>query len=159
MSIQRSDSLDQLVGEQWVELSSDEKKKICDALIAHNQPNVMQEFASLVRFTRGYLHDQPTGPLLVPEGTPSAPVAPTASSQPSDDGAEERMNDEGPVDAPNPPRKKARTAGAAAAAAAQRNASSKRKAPVKLEAPVKFEAVFKRERNYVKEEDEADDSL
>lgn len=159
MSNQRSDSLDQLVGEQWVELSIDEKKKICDALIAHNQPNVMQEFASLVRFTRGYLHNQPTGSLSLPEGIPSASVAPNASPQPSDDGAEEHMNDEGPVDARFPPPRNTRKAPAQSKGCLKRKALVKLKVPVKREALVKCEAPVKREIDYVKDEDEADDSL
>lgn len=57
----RGNNLDRPVGELWVELSRDEKKKICDALIDRNEPDVMQEFASLVRFTRGYLREQPNG--------------------------------------------------------------------------------------------------
>lgn len=69
MSNQRANDLDRPIGELWVELSRDEKKKICDALIDRNQPDVMQEFASLVRFTRGYLHQQPNASLSSSNGT------------------------------------------------------------------------------------------
>lgn len=60
MSNQRSDDSGRPVGELWVELSRDEKNKICDSLIDRNQADVMQEFATLVRFTHGYLRQQPT---------------------------------------------------------------------------------------------------
>lgn len=74
MSNQHSHGLDQSIGQQWVELSRDDKKKICDALIDRNQPDVMQEFASLVRFTRGYLHQQPAAEQSSLNGTSSIPI-------------------------------------------------------------------------------------
>lgn len=98
MSDKRSDSLDRPVGELWVELSRDEKKKICDALIDRNKPDVMQEFASLVRFTRGYLQQQPNGSLPPPNDTPSVPAPTIWRSQPSHNRVEKRKNEEAPVD-------------------------------------------------------------
>ncbi|KAH8773636.1 hypothetical protein F5883DRAFT_519613 [Diaporthe sp. PMI_573] len=53
-------NLDRPTGELWVELSREAKQKICNALIDRNQSDVLQEFASLVRFTRRNLSAQPT---------------------------------------------------------------------------------------------------
>ncbi|KAG6360953.1 hypothetical protein INS49_012021 [Diaporthe citri] len=108
MSNQRGDDLGRPIGELWVELSRDEKKKICDALIDRDQSDVLQHFDTLVRFTRGYLQQQPTGSLPSSSGKLSAPVPLALSYQPSDDRAEERENNEVPVDMSNTPRKKAR---------------------------------------------------
>lgn len=139
MSNQRGDGLDRPVGELWVELSRDEKKKICDALIDRNQSDVLQHFDNLVRFTRDYLHQQPTGSLPSSNGIPSVPIPLTAGSQPSDGAAAKRENDEVPVDMSNTPRKKARKAPV-------RPTASRRK-------PVK-----RPESDYVKEEDENDEA-
>lgn len=142
MSDQRSDSLDRPVGELWVELSRDEKKKICDALIDRNKANVMEDFASLVQFTRDYFPQQPTASLSSLKGTLSAPVPLTLSSQPPDDRAEERENDEVLVDMSNTPRKKARKVPEKGPACRSRQ----RKLPIKGPGS-----------DYVKEENELDE--
>lgn len=104
----RSNNLDRPVGELWVELSREEKKKICDALIDRNEPDVMQEFASLVRFTRGYLREQPNGSPPSSNGMLTVPVPSPTGSQPSDNGVGKRKNDEAPVDTASTPVKKTR---------------------------------------------------
>lgn len=139
MSNQHGNSLGRPVGELWVELSRDEKKKICDALIDCNQSDVLQHFDNLVRFTRGYLHQQPTGSLPSSDGIPSVPVPLTAGSQPADGAAAKRENDEVPVDMSNTPRKKAR------------------KTPVRLTAS-RRRPVKRPDSDYVKEEDENDEA-
>lgn len=108
MSNQRRDGLDRPIGEQWVELSRDEKTKICNALIDRNQPDVVEEFASLVRFTRGYLHQQPTGSFASPGETTSVPTVSTSGAQPPGSGAAKRKNDGVPMDSSNTPVQKAR---------------------------------------------------
>lgn len=110
MSDNRSDSLDRPIGELWVELSRDEKKKICDALIDRNKPDVMQEFASLVRFTRGYLQQQPNGSLPPSNDTPSVPARTIRRSRPSHNRVEKRKNKEAPVDKASKATRKAREA-------------------------------------------------
>lgn len=110
MSNQHSHGLDQSIGQQWVELSRDHKKKICDALIDRNETDVMQEFTSLVRFTRGYLHQQPVGSLSSPNSTSSVLIPSISDSQPSENRIEKRENDEENVDVPSIPRKKAKAA-------------------------------------------------
>lgn len=147
MSNHRGDGLDRPVGEQWVELSRDEKKKICDALINRNEPDVMQEFASLVRFTRGYFHQQPTGSLPSSNGTSSVPIPSTAGSRPSDGAAAKRENDEVPVDMSNTPRKKARKA-------AEKGPAS---GPRKRREPMKDPDWDYEDYNYVSEENELDE--
>lgn len=142
MSNQRGDGLDRPIGELWVELSRDEKKKICDALIDRDQSDVLQHFDTLVRFTRGYLQQQPTGSLSSANGAPSAPMHSTAGSQPSDGGAAKRENDEVPVDMPNTPKKKPRKVAEKGPASGPR----KRRAPIKDQ-----------DWDYVKEENEFDE--
>lgn len=108
MSDKRSDILDRPVGELWVELSRGEKKKICDALIDRNKPDVMQEFASLVRFTRGYLQQEPNGSLPPSNDTSSVRVPTTRGSQPSHNRVEKLKNEEAPVGKASGATKKAR---------------------------------------------------
>lgn len=106
----RSNNLDRPVGELWVELSREEKKKICDALIDRNEPDVMQEFASLVRFTRGYLREQPNGSPPSSNGMLTVPFSSTPGSQPTDYGVGKRKNEEASVDTASTPIKKPRKA-------------------------------------------------
>lgn len=93
----RSSNLDRPVGELWVELSREEKKKICDALIDRNESDVMQEFASLVRFTRGYLREQPNGSPPSSNGMLIVFSSSAPGSQPTDNGIGKRKNEEVPV--------------------------------------------------------------
>jgi hypothetical protein len=84
-------SLDRPVGELWVELSRDQKQKLCRALMDRNQPDVLQEFASLVRFIRGYLDAQPLQPQPSlgqsgPQGPPGVPGPPGTSGPPGPPG-------------------------------------------------------------------------
>lgn len=97
--------LDRPVGELWVELSRDEKKRICDALIDRNQPDVVQEFASLVRFTRGYLHTRPSGPERFSQDNPFTSLLPYQGAQTSGASGRKRVHDE--IDLPPRPEKKA----------------------------------------------------
>lgn len=106
----RTNNLDRPVGELWVELSRDEKKKICDALIDRNEPDVMQEFASLVRFTRGYLREQPNGSPPSSNGMLTVSFSSTPGSQPTDNGLGKRKNEEVPVNTASTPIKKTRKA-------------------------------------------------
>lgn len=147
MSNQRGDGIGRPIGELWAELSRDEKKKICDALIDLDQPDVLQHFDTLVRFTRGYLQQQPSGSLPSSNGTASVPIPPAAGSQPSDGGgAAKRENDEEPVDMSNTPLKKPR----------RRAIRSKLpdRPPVKREVPDKSLKI-----ENVKEEDENDEDF
>lgn len=110
MSDRRSDSLDRPIGELWVELSRDEKKKICDALIDRNKPDVVQEFASLVRFTRGYLQQRPNGSLPPSNDTPSVPARTIRRSRRSHNRVEKRKNEKAPVNKASWATRKAREA-------------------------------------------------
>lgn len=139
MSNQRADAIDRPIGELWVELSRDEKKKICDALIDRNQSDVLQHFDNLVRFTRGYLQQQPTGSLPSSNETCSVSISSDAGSPLSDVAPVKRENDEVPLDMSNTPRKKARKA----------------PTPIKRKRAV---AVKTLESDRVKEEDENDES-
>lgn len=94
MSKESGDGFDRPVGELWVELSRDEKKRICDALIDRNQPDVVQEFASLVRFTRGYLHTRPSGSERSSKDSRGTSFPSNQGAQPSSVGGNKRRNDE-----------------------------------------------------------------
>lgn len=95
MSNESGDGHARPVGELWVELSRDDKKRICDALIDRNQPDLMQEFAFLVRFTRGYLHTQPSGSVRPSQDNPPTLFPSNQGAQPSSVGGNERVNGQG----------------------------------------------------------------
>ncbi|KAI7779036.1 hypothetical protein LA080_001382 [Diaporthe eres] len=148
MSNQRGEDLGRPIGELWVELSRDEKKKICDALIDRDQSDVLQHFDTLVRFTRGYLQQQPNDLLQSPNEISSASVPSTAGLQPSDGGSAKRENDEVPVDMSNSPPKKARNAPVRRKSSTSPVPKPRKKMPAKSP-----------ESDYVKEENKNDDGF
>ena len=91
-------NLDRPAGELWVELSREAKQKICNALIDRNQSDVLQEFASLVRFTRGYLGAQPTQslPSFGQPGPPGPPGPQGPQGQPGPQGQRGLRGQQGP---------------------------------------------------------------
>lgn len=85
-------------------LDREEKKKICNAVIDHNQHDALQKFASLIRLTQCN-HSEATGSDPPSKLTPTAPDSPKMGAKLLENETEKRKDDGVLVDINTPAEK------------------------------------------------------